>query len=65
MFPKEVILKERKGMITRKEVKKLLPRGAKHLSMGNWHCAFILNGELVSKSYYTLKKEKEDGKERD
>ncbi len=48
-------------MLTKKEIKKLLPKGAKHLSMGNYRCSFMLGNEIITKDYYTLAKEREGG----
>jgi hypothetical protein len=43
--------------MTRKEMKRLLPKGIKHLSLGVDRCAYILNGELVVTHYSDLVKE--------
>lgn len=38
-------------MVTKKQVKKFIPKGAINLSMGKEFCAYMLNGEVVTLYY--------------
>mgnify|MGYP001572676339 CR=1 FL=1 len=41
--------------MTKKQIKKLLPKGAKYISLGIDTVAFCLNNKIISKTYKELK----------
>lgn len=41
-------------MVTKKQVKRFIPKGAMHLSMGKEFCAYNLNGQIITLYYKDL-----------
>jgi hypothetical protein len=47
-------IKEQQTMVTKKQVKQFIPKGAMHLSMGKEFCAYNLNGNIETLYYSEL-----------